>query len=61
LRGTRTGSLFSAGWNATCVTMIGSGKSIIAAGADRPGIADYIALLKPRVMSLVGFTGFVGL
>ena len=26
-----------------------------------PGVADYVALLKPRVMSLVVFTGFVGL
>jgi len=26
-----------------------------------PSLADYIALLKPRVMSLVVFTGFVGL
>jgi len=26
-----------------------------------PGVDDYIALLKPRVMSLVVFTGFVGL
>jgi protoheme IX farnesyltransferase len=25
------------------------------------GVADYVALLKPRVMSLVVFTGFVGL
>jgi protoheme IX farnesyltransferase len=41
------------------VTALGSSKSIVA--ADPPGIADYIALLKPRVMSLVVFTGFVGL
>jgi heme o synthase len=26
-----------------------------------PGVGDYVALLKPRVMSLVVFTGFVGL
>src|ERR1700751_316236 len=26
-----------------------------------PAVADYVALLKPRVMSLVVFTGFVGL
>jgi heme o synthase len=26
-----------------------------------PALADYVALLKPRVMSLVVFTGFVGL
>ncbi|HEX6840604.1 MAG TPA: heme o synthase [Stellaceae bacterium] len=29
--------------------------------AAAPGVADYVALLKPRVMSLVVFTGFVGL
>jgi len=28
---------------------------------DGPGVSDYVALLKPRVMSLVVFTGFVGL
>jgi protoheme IX farnesyltransferase len=36
----------------------------IAAGVVQPAssrIGDYIALLKPRVMSLVVFTGFVGL
>ena len=27
----------------------------------RPAVGDYVALLKPRVMSLVVFTGFVGL
>jgi heme o synthase len=32
-----------------------------AARAFEPEVADYIALLKPRVMSLVVFTGFVGL
>ena len=33
-----------------------------AAGtAEVPAVADYVALLKPRVMSLVVFTGFVGL
>ena len=26
-----------------------------------PAVADFIALLKPRVMSLVVFTGFVGM
>src|SRR6202044_1359837 len=26
-----------------------------------PSVGDYVALLKPRVMSLVVFTGFVGL
>src|SRR5580658_4053651 len=29
--------------------------------APIPAVADYVALLKPRVMSLVVFTGFVGL
>jgi heme o synthase len=29
--------------------------------AFEPEVADYLALLKPRVMSLVVFTGFVGL
>ena len=26
-----------------------------------PDVRDYVALLKPRVMSLVVFTGFIGL
>ncbi|MEE9289965.1 MAG: protoheme IX farnesyltransferase, partial [Alphaproteobacteria bacterium] len=26
-----------------------------------PAVEDFIALLKPRVMSLVGFTGLAGL
>ncbi|MEE8533884.1 MAG: protoheme IX farnesyltransferase, partial [Alphaproteobacteria bacterium] len=30
-------------------------------GAADARVADYIALLKPRVMSLVVFTGFAGL
>jgi protoheme IX farnesyltransferase len=29
--------------------------------ATAPSVGDYVALLKPRVMSLVVFTGFVGL
>jgi len=29
--------------------------------AAGPAVGDYVALLKPRVMSLVVFTGFVGL
>src|SRR4051794_38676028 len=33
-------------------------RPALAAG---PGVADYVALLKPRVMSLVVFTGFVGM
>jgi len=32
-----------------------------AGDAVGPSVADYVALLKPRVMSLVVFTGFVGL
>ncbi|MCF8468341.1 MAG: heme o synthase [Sneathiella sp.] len=31
------------------------------AGSDLARVSDYFALLKPRVMSLVVFTGFVGL
>ena len=31
------------------------------ASALGPGVGDYVELLKPRVMSLVVFTGFVGL
>ena len=31
------------------------------AAASPAGVADYLALLKPRVMSLVVFTGFAGL
>ena len=34
------------------------GRAAVAAG---PSVGDYVALLKPRVMSLVVFTGFVGL
>ena len=30
-------------------------------GNFSPAVADYVTLLKPRVMSLVVFTGFVGL
>jgi protoheme IX farnesyltransferase len=33
----------------------------VAQVAPVPAVADYVALLKPRVMSLVVFTGFVGL
>ena len=32
-----------------------------AVASDGPSLGDYVALLKPRVMSLVVFTGFVGL
>ncbi|HZT51475.1 MAG TPA: heme o synthase [Stellaceae bacterium] len=34
---------------------------VARAGVAVPSVADYVALLKPRVMSLVVFTGFVGL
>jgi heme o synthase len=44
----------------TDVTSVGRIASPGAAAAG-PGVADYVALLKPRVMSLVVFTGFVGL
>jgi heme o synthase len=33
----------------------------IAGAAPIPALADYVALLKPRVMALVVFTGFAGL
>jgi protoheme IX farnesyltransferase len=39
------------------VDLIGAGSARVA----EPGVKDYVALLKPRVMSLVVFTGFVGL
>jgi protoheme IX farnesyltransferase len=35
--------------------------ALAPARAATPDVADYVALLKPRVMSLVVFTGFVGL
>lgn len=38
-----------------------SPPSFFAATADETEIADWIALLKPRVMSLVVFTGAIGL
>jgi protoheme IX farnesyltransferase len=34
---------------------------IVRTGAAEASVGDYVALLKPRVMSLVVFTGFVGL
>jgi protoheme IX farnesyltransferase len=45
------------------VTDISSAEMLAArpALAAGPGVADYVALLKPRVMSLVVFTGFVGM
>jgi len=38
-----------------------AGLADVYAGAAEPRAADYIALLKPRVMSLVVFTGLTGL
>src|SRR3954465_611374 len=37
------------------------GKSAFADAYPGAAVEDYIAILKPRVMSLVAFTGFVGL
>jgi protoheme IX farnesyltransferase len=37
----------------------GDGSAALAGAGSR--VSDYVALLKPRVMSLVVFTGFVGL
>src|SRR6202165_1770353 len=38
-----------------------SATSLAPAIGTGAGVGDYVALLKPRVMSLVVFTGFVGL
>ena len=38
-----------------------STSSLARVAVAAPGVGDYVALLKPRVMSLVVFTGFVGL
>jgi len=43
------------------VTDLSTAQPVRVAAAAGPAVADYIALLKPRVMSLVVFTGFVGL
>ncbi|RME61660.1 MAG: protoheme IX farnesyltransferase [Alphaproteobacteria bacterium] len=40
---------------------IGTDRSAIAGAAAAAGWRDFVALLKPRVMSLVVFTGLVGL
>src|SRR4051812_21081382 len=37
------------------------GKSVLADAYPGAAVEDYVAILKPRVMSLVVFTGFVGL
>lgn len=42
-------------------TLIGAQPAARAAGSVSAVLTDFIALLKPRVMSLVVFTGFVGL
>ncbi|HUZ71952.1 MAG TPA: heme o synthase [Stellaceae bacterium] len=41
--------------------MSDSAAPLARAGTISPAVGDYLALLKPRVMSLVVFTGFVGL
>ena len=38
-----------------------AGRALGASLVGEAGVADFVALLKPRVMSLVVFTGFVGL
>ncbi len=38
-----------------------STSPVAASALAGPAVGDYVALLKPRVMSLVVFTGFVGL
>jgi len=43
------------------VTSLSNLSAAPAAIGEVPAVADYVALLKPRVMSLVVFTGFVGL
>ncbi len=40
---------------------IRANASDVAAGAAEPGFGDFVALLKPRVMSLVVFTALVGM
>ena len=37
------------------------GPSTLATACNGAAVGDYVAILKPRVMSLVVFTGFVGL
>jgi heme o synthase len=43
------------------VTDLSTTSPLARVAAAAPGVGDYVALLKPRVMSLVVFTGFVGL
>ncbi len=49
--------------NISLVDLLDSERAGARVGAQvqEPSVGDYIALLKPRVMSLVVFTGFVGL
>jgi protoheme IX farnesyltransferase len=47
--------------NISSADLLSADRSGGAVGVLDPGVDDYIALLKPRVMSLVVFTGFVGL
>ena len=39
----------------------GGSVAVPLAGGSTAGVGDYVEILKPRVMSLVVFTGFVGL
>jgi protoheme IX farnesyltransferase len=43
------------------MTGLSASPATRAAALAVPAVGDYVALLKPRVMSLVVFTGFVGL
>jgi heme o synthase len=43
------------------VSDLSSTTTVAGTAIDAPGVGDYVALLKPRVMSLVVFTGFAGL
>ena len=47
--------------NLSSVELTGHRPDEVAIGELGAEVADFIALLKPRVMSLVVFTGFVGL
>jgi len=47
--------------NLSSVDLLDADIAGVGARTLEPSVGDYIALLKPRVMSLVVFTGFVGL
>ena len=47
--------------NTSSAELLGADRRVGATAVLDPGVDDYVALLKPRVMSLVVFTGFVGL